>query len=563
MEGMTITLRTDFQESRERLMASRLYQDKPRIYIGMGTCGLAAGAGDVYDKTMALLKEKGLVAEVKPVGCIGLDEEEVLLDLQLPGEARVSYGRVNPDMVDRILTDHLQGGKPVREWMLGTISEEGGLYPELAYYNKQQRRVLSKCGFINPEKLEEYLSYGGYGALLNVFSGMSQQDVVATVKGSVLRGRGGAGFLTGLKWELAQNTPGTKKYVVCNADEGDPGAFMDRALLEGDPHAVIEGMIIGAYAIGADEGYLYVRAEYPLAIKRLRIAIAQATRQGLLGDNILGSGFSFSLKIKEGAGAFVCGEETALLNSIEGKRGMPRSRPPFPAEKGLWGKPTNINNVETWANIPAVISLGIEGFKTLGTVSSSGTKIFAVTGKIKCTGLVEVPMGTTIREIVYDIGGGIQDGKEYKAVQIGGPSGGCLPATLLDTPVDYDSLRQVGAMMGSGGLVVLDETTCMVKFAHFFVQFTRRESCGKCTPCREGTQRMLEILTRIIEGNGKSEDLTKLQELGEVMRDTSLCGLGQTAPNPVLSTLRYFRGEYEAHLQGHCPAGECTLHKHE
>lgn len=563
MEGIIITLRTDFQELRERLIATRLHREKPLIYLGMGTCGLAAGAGDVYERIVALLKDKEINAELKPVGCIGLDEEEVLLDLQLPGEVRVSYGRVSPDMVERIISEHLLGGKPVQEWVLGTISEEAGLYPELAYYRKQQRRVLGKCGFINPEKLEDYLSYGGYGALLDVLSGMRPEDVVNVVKSSGLRGRGGAGFLTGAKWELAHKRPDTKKYVVCNADEGDPGAFMDRALLEGDPHAVLEGMIIGAYAIGADEGYLYVRAEYPLAIKRLRLAIAQATRQGLLGENILGSGFSFSLKIKEGAGAFVCGEETALLNSLEGKRGMPRHRPPFPVEKGLWGKPTNINNVETWANIPAVFRLGASGFKALGTEKSSGTKIFAVTGKINCTGLVEVPMGTTIREIVYDIGGGIKDDKEYKAVQIGGPAGGCLPATLLDTPVDYDSLRQAGAMMGSGGLVVLDETTCMVNFARFFVQFTRRESCGKCTPCREGTQRMLEILTRITEGQGRAEDLAKLQELGEVMQDTSLCGLGQAAPNPVLSTLRYFRDEYEAHLQGHCPAGECFLRKPE
>jgi len=531
--------------------------DKPRLYIGMGTCGLAAGAGEVYDQTRALLREKGLSAEVIPVGCIGLDEEEVLLDVQLPGESRVCYCRVRPEMVERILSQHLQGGRPVSQWVLASFNQEPLPYPQLAYYRKQHRQILGKSGLLNPERIEDYLSWGGYGALLDVLAGISPEAVVTAVKASGLRGRGGAGFATGLKWELAQRTPSTKKYVVCNADEGDPGAFMDRALLEGDPHAVIEGMIIGAYAIGAAEGYLYVRAEYPLAIKRLRLAIAQATKLGLLGEDILGSGFSFTLKIKEGAGAFVCGEGTALLNSIMGLRGMARPRPPFTAEKGLWGQPTNINNVETWANIPAIFNLGVEGFKATGTKNCSGTKIFAVTGKIKNTGLVEVPMGTTIREIVYEMGGGIKDGRNFKAVQIGGPSGGCLPKDLLDTPVDYDSLRQAGAMMGSGGLVVLDETTCMVKFAHFFLQFTRRESCGKCTPCREGTQRMLEILSKIIEGQGRPEDLDRLLALGEVMRDTSLCGLGQSAPNPVLSTLRYFRDEYEAHLQGYCPAGEC------
>lgn len=531
----------------------------PQIYIGMGTCGMAAGAGAVHDRAAALLKEKSIQAQIKPVGCIGLDEEEVLFDMELPGLDRISYGRVTPSMVDRIIEEHLIGGVPVKEWVIGTVSDPVNPYPELPFYRKQRRQVLARCGFINPEKLEDYLKWGGYGGLLQVLEGISPGEVIKTIKESGLRGRGGAGFPTGVKWELAAQAQGEKKYVICNADEGDPGAYMDRALLEGDPHAVIEGMIIGAYCIGASEGYIYVRAEYPLAIKRLRMAIGQATRQGLLGDNILGTGFSFQLKIKEGAGAFVCGEETALINSLEGKRGMPRPRPPFPAQKGLWDQPTNNNNVETWANVPLIILGGSQWFKNLGTSGSSGTKIFAVTGKIKTTGLVEVPMGTTIREIVYDLGGGLRDGRNYKAVQIGGPSGGCIPASLLDTAIDYDSLKQIGAMMGSGGMVVLDETTCMVDFARYFLQFIRRESCGKCTPCREGTQRMLEILTRLTQGQGTREDMEKMRELGAVLQDASLCGLGQTAPNPVLSTLNFFSDEYEAHLEGRCPAGVCKI----
>ncbi|MCR4441324.1 MAG: NADH-quinone oxidoreductase subunit NuoF [Peptococcaceae bacterium] len=525
----------------------------------MGTCGLAAGAEEVRAAAAAYLREKSVAAEIKPVGCIGLDEEEVLLDVKLPGEARLSYGKVTPSMVPRIVDEHVAGGSPVADWVLGTVPEEGNPYPELAFYKKQRRHVLERCGYINPERIEDYLGAGGYGALLKVLAGMSKEEVVAAVKQSGLRGRGGAGFPTGLKWELTASARGEKKYVVCNADEGDPGAFMDRALLEGDPHSVLEGMMIGAYALGASEGYIYVRAEYPLAIKRLRLAINQAKKHGLLGENILGTGFNFDLRIKEGAGAFVCGEETALLNSLEGKRGMPRPRPPFPAEKGLWGRPTNINNVETWANVPLVIGRGPGWFKETGTEKSRGTKIFALTGKVRNTGLVEVPMGTTIREIVEDIGGGVPEGKKCKGVQIGGPSGGCLPEALFDTPVDYDSLALAGSMMGSGGLVVFDDSTCMVEFARFFTRFMRRESCGKCTPCREGTQRLLEILDRIIAGEGSPGDLDRLEELGRTLKDASLCGLGQTAPNPILSTLRYFREEYEAHLRGECLAGACRL----
>lgn len=432
-------------------------------------------------------------------------------------------------------------------------------YRELDFYKKQYRVALRNCGLIDPENLQDYIAHWGYRALARVLTELTPEEVIEEVKNSGLRGRGGGGFPTGLKWQFARQAPGDLKYVICNADEGDPGAFMDRSILEGDPHSLIEGMSIAAYAIGAREGYIYVRAEYPLAIQRLRIAIAQAEEYGLLGDDVLGTGFSFHLHIKEGAGAFVCGEETALMASIEGKRGMPRSRPPFPANRGLWDKPSNINNVETYANIPVILLRGAAEFAKTGTEKSKGTKVFALTGKIRNTGLMEVPMGITLREIIFDMGGGISSGKEFKAVQIGGPSGGCIPAQLLDLPVDYDSLVQAGAMMGSGGLVVMDSDTCMVDLARFFLNFTQAESCGKCTPCREGTKRMLEILQRITQGEGREEDLQHLEELGETIRQTSLCGLGQTAPNPVLSTLRYFRHEYEAHIRDKkCPAGACS-----
>lgn len=437
-------------------------------------------------------------------------------------------------------------------------------YRELDFYKKQHRIALRNCGHIDPEEIKEYIGRSGYQALARVMSQLTPEQVIEEVKVSGLRGRGGGGFPTGLKWQFARQASGDVKYVICNADEGDPGAFMDRSILEGDPHTLIEGMAIAGYAIGAQEGYIYVRAEYPLAIKRLRTAIAQAQELGLLGEDIFSSGFNFRLHIKEGAGAFVCGEETALMASIEGKRGMPRPRPPFPANRGLWDKPSNINNVETYANVPAILLEGGKEYARVGTEKSKGTKVFALTGKIKNTGLVEVPMGISLREIIFDMGGGISSGKEFKAVQIGGPSGGCIPKELLDLPVDYDSLIQAGAMMGSGGLVVMDSDTCMVDLARFFLNFTQSESCGKCTPCREGTKRMLEILTRITQGEGREEDLDLLEQLGETIKQTSLCGLGQTAPNPVLSTLRYFRHEYEAHIrQGRCPAGVCTaLLKH-
>ncbi len=443
-----------------------------------------------------------------------------------------------------------------------TALKELPYYEELDFYKKQKRIVLENCGLIDPEKIDDYIENNGYQAAAKALTEMKSSEIIEKVKNSGLRGRGGGGFPTGLKWQFAKDAEGEKKYVVCNADEGDPGAFMDRSLLEGDPHKLLEGMMIAAYAIGADEGYIYVRAEYPLAISRLKKAISQAEELGLLGENIFGSGFNFKIHIKEGAGAFVCGEETALMASIEGKRGTPTSRPPYPAQSGLWGKPTNINNVETYANIPYIIDKGSEKFNKFGTENSSGTKVFALTGKIKNTGLVEVPMGLSLRDIIYDIGGGITDDKDFKAVQTGGPSGGCIPAEHLDLKIDYDSLKEIGAMMGSGGMVVMDEDTCMVDVARFFLTFTQSESCGKCTPCRIGTKRMLEILERITEGKGREGDIEKLEQLGRVIKEASLCGLGQTAPNPVLTTIKYFREEYEAHINDKkCPAGQCSALK--
>jgi NADH-quinone oxidoreductase subunit F len=471
------------------------------------------------------------------------------------------YVRVTPEDVPDIVEEHLINGKVVDRLLYKEPVKEDQLpkYKDLNFYKKQRRVALRNCGSIDPERLDEYVARDGYASLEKALFEFTPEQVIDEVKRSGLRGRGGGGFPTGLKWEFCYRSPGDLKYLICNADEGDPGAFMDRSVLEGDPHTLIEGMAIAAYAIGCREGYIYCRAEYPLAIKRLKIAIAQAEEYGFLGDNILGTDFTFHLHIKEGAGAFVCGEETALMASIEGQRGMPRVRPPFPAQKGLWGKPSNINNVETYANVPVIIGKGADWFGSMGTEKSKGTKVFALTGKVNNTGLVEVPMGISIREIIFEIGGGIVGGKEYKGVQIGGPSGGCIPASLMDTPVDYESLIQAGAMMGSGGLVVMDETTCMVDLARFFLNFTQSESCGKCTPCREGTKRMLEILTRICNGEGVPEDIDTLERLGRVIKSTALCGLGNTAPNPVLSTLRYFRDEYEAHIYDkRCPAHACS-----
>jgi len=533
---------------------------RAHVLICAGTGCTASGSLKVETALREELAKKGLDKEVMVVqtGCHGFCEMGPLVIVYPEG---TFYVRVQAEDVPELVESHLYKGRIVQRLLYKepVTHESIPSYNELGFYKKQMRMVLANCGHINPEIIEEYIAVGGYEALGKVLTTMTPEQVVDEMKKSGLRGRGGGGFPTGMKWDFTRKAAGDKKYVVCNADEGDPGAFMDRSVLEGDPHRVIEGMAICGYTIGADEGYIYVRAEYPLAIKRLRIAIKQAEDLGLLGENILGSGFNFRLKIKEGAGAFVCGEETALLASIEGKRGMPRPRPPFPAVSGLWQKPTNINNVETFANVPQIITKGADWYASIGTEKSKGTKVFALTGKINHTGLAEVPMGIKLREIIFDIGGGIPNGKKFKAVQIGGPSGGCIPEQLLDLPIDYDSLIQAGAMMGSGGLVVMDETTCMVDLAKFFLSFTQAESCGKCTPCREGTKRMLEILTRITEGEGKETDIELLESLAKNIKASALCGLGQTAPNPVLSTLRYFRDEYEAHInEKRCPAGACT-----
>lgn len=532
-------------------------EQRGRILIGAGTCGLAAGAGAVWAAAERALADLGLPdTPVIGVGCIGCCQEEPLLDVETGGQ-RFTYRRVKPDQVKRIIEKHLIGGQPVTELLLGECVDAANPYPTLPFYAGQHRVATRNCGFIDPTSLSDYEARGGYTALKQALATEPHQ-IVEAVKASGLRGRGGAGFPTGRKWELAAKSPGPHKFLICNADEGDPGAFMDRSILEGDPHAVIEGMVIGAYAIGADEGYIYCRAEYPLALERLRDAIEQAHEKGYLGNNILGTAHSFHLHLKEGAGAFVCGEETALMASIEGRRGMPRPRPPYPAQAGLFALPSNINNVETLAAIAPIIRNGADWYAAMGTEGSKGTKVFALTGQVNRTGLAEVPMGISIREIVYDIGGGIPNDRELKAVQIGGPSGGCIPASLLDLPVDYESLQREGAIMGSGGMVVVDETTCMVDFARFFMAFCARESCGKCTPCREGTTRMLEILTRICDGNGTMADLDRLERLAQNVKVTSLCGLGQSAPNPVLSSLKHFRAEFEAHiLDRRCPAAVC------
>ncbi len=520
-----------------------------RVVIGFGSCGIAAGARNVYEVLNSEFKKAGIDIPIEPTGCIGACHREPLLEVREADGSSYLYCEVDEKRTREIVERHIKGGEVIDEWLLR---------PDYPYFSKQKKIVLAHSGVINPESIDEYMAVGGYRALERVLREMTPQEVIDEIKISGLRGRGGAGFPTGVKWSFARASKSDKKYMVCNADEGDPGAFMDRSVLEGDPHAVLEGMIIGAYAIGADEGYIYVRAEYPLAIERLKIAIAQAEKRGFLGDSILDTDFSFSIHIKEGAGAFVCGEETALMASIEGRRGMPRLRPPFPAVKGLWGRPTNINNVETLANVPAIIRMGAAEYAKIGTERSKGTKVFALAGKIKRGGMVEVPMGITLRELIFDIGGGIKGDKKFKAVQLGGPSGGCLPESLLDTPVDYDSLVATGAIMGSGGMVVMDEDTCMVDVAKFFLSFTQSESCGKCTFCRIGTKRMLEILERITEGRGRMEDLDELEELAYKIKKTSLCGLGQTAPNPVLTTLKYFRNEYEEHiLNKRCPAKKC------
>lgn len=531
-----------------------------QVLICAGSGCISSGSRKVSTALEEELAAKGLSDKIKVTvtGCHGFCEQGPIFIVE---PESTFYCRVQaedvPELVDRALVkDELVERLLYKEPISG---EKVRSYKEINFYKKQQRNVLKNCGHIDPENIEDYVAHDGYQGFVRALQTMTPAEVIDDVKKSGLRGRGGAGFSTGLKWQFAAASPGNEKYVVCNADEGDPGAFMDRSVLEGDPHAVIEGMLIAGYAIGANDGVVYVRAEYPLAIKRLKVAIAQAEEYGILGHNIFGSGFNFHLKIKAGAGAFVCGEETALMASVEGKRGMPRVRPPFPAVRGLWDKPTNINNVETFANVPAILRNGGDWFAAMGTAKSKGTKVFALTGKVNNTGLAEVPMGLTLRDIIFDIGGGIQNGKEFKAVQIGGPSGGCLPKEMLDLAVDYDSLISVGAMVGSGGLVTMDETTCMVDIARYFLNFTQKESCGKCTPCREGTKRMLEILVRITKGEGKEGDIETLERLAQTIRSASLCALGQTAPNPILTTLKYFRHEYEAHIkEKKCPAGACS-----
>jgi len=550
----------------------------PIIYLGAGTCGLASGMDQVISILHDALDSHGIEAVIKEVGCFGLCHREPMLDVKKPGRPRVCFDNVDVAKALAIIERYLVHDEVPHDLAMGYISTPDSMSdcPEyllpnlydLPVLSRQRRIVLQNCGLIDPNSLDEYVARGGYAAFARALAaGDNGQMVLDEVLKSGLRGRGGGGFPTGRKWQLTRQQTNTPKYLVCNADEGDPGAFMDRSVLEGDPHRVIEGMLLGALAIGASYGYIYCRAEYPQAIARLLHSIEELEKVGLLGDNILGSGFSFHLKLKQGAGAFVCGEETALLASIEGKRGMPRVRPPYPAQSGLWGQPTCINNVETFANVSTIVDKGGDWFAGVGTQRSKGTKVFALTGKIKHGGLVEVPMGMTLREVVFEVGGGILNDRPFKAVQIGGPSGGCLPTALLETPVDYDNLIAAGAMMGSGGLVVMDDQTCMVDLARFFMEFIRNESCGKCIPCREGTTRMLEILERIVrpyrdetteQTLQRFKSVIMLEELAQVIKDTSLCGLGQTAPNPVLATLRYFRDEYEAHVFGRtCPAGAC------
>ena len=534
---------------------------RAHVLVCGGTGCSSSGSAQLIERFEQQLKEKGLEKEVQVVrtGCFGLCEAGPVVIVYPEG---TFYSRVKVEDVDEIVSEHLLKGRKVQHLVyVDHATKESTVQKsldEVGFYKQQKRLALRNCGVIDPENIDEYIAFDGYKALGKVLTEMTPEEVIKVVLDSGLRGRGGAGFPTGKKWQFAAASKADQKYIICNADEGDPGAFMDRSILEGDPHSVIEAMAIGGYAIGATEGYVYVRAEYPIAVGRLQTAIDQAREYGLLGKNIFGSGFDFDMHIRLGAGAFVCGEETALMHSIEGMRGEPTPKPPFPAVRGLFDKPSNINNVETYANIPLIINKGADWFKSIGTTGNSGTKVFALGGKINNTGLVEIPMGTTLRTVIYDIGGGIPNGKKFKAVQTGGPSGGCIPAEHLDIAIDYDSLTSIGSMMGSGGMIVMDEDNCMVDIARFFLDFTVDESCGKCTPCRVGTRRMLEILERITEGKGEEGDIEKLEALAENIKATALCGLGQTAPNPVLSTLKYFRDEYEAHIkEKRCPAHHC------
>jgi len=534
--------------------------NKPCIIVATGTCGIARGADKIVHALKKELKQHDLGSKIdlKTTGCHGFCEIEPYLTI-LPEE--IFYVKVQADDVKEIISETVIGKKTIERLLFTDPATNKKIIKEkdVPFYKKQTRNILVNNALIDPQNIEDYFGIGGYSSLAKVLTSMTPGEVIDEVKQSGIRGRGGAGFPTGFKWEFCRKAKGEKKYIICNADEGDPGAYMDRGLLEGNPHSIIEGMIIGGYAIGANEGFMYIRDEYPIAVKTIDNAIKKARQYGLLGKNILGTNFDFNITIVRGAGAFVCGEETALIASIEGKKGEPRQRPPFPAQKGLWRKPTNINNVETWANIPLIISKSAKWYSKVGTEKSKGTKIFSLVGKINNTGLVEVPMGVSLKELIYEIGGGIPGGKSFKAVQTGGPSGGCIPKELLDTPIDYEKLKEVGSIMGSGGMVVMDEDTCMVDVARYFLEFLQDESCGKCLSCREGTKRMTEIVTNITKGQGMDGDLELLEELAAVVKDTSMCGLGQTAANPVLSTLRYFRDEYEEHIKnGKCPAGVCT-----
>ena len=535
-------------------------QSSTYILIGTATCGRAAGALTTLKAFEEELSRRSIEVKIIQVGCMGLCYAEPLVVISKPDSFRVVYGNVTPEHVPRLVEGYIIGDDPCFELALGTLEgggEDAPSIPELPRFEHELRLVFRRCGYIDPANINHYIANGGYSSLEKALK-IRPEEIIEEVKNSGLRGRGGAGFPTGQKWEFCYKSEGKPKYVVCNADEGDPGAFMDRVVLESDPQQVVEGMIIAGYVIGAEQGYIYIRAEYPLAVERVRIALKQAEELGLIGDNILGSGFNFHIELAIGAGAFVSGEETALMAAVEGEMSTPRPRPPYPAQAGLWGKPTLLNNVKTFANIPLIIERGADWFSSIGTEGSKGTAVFTLAGKLNNKGLTEVPMGTTLREVVYDIGGGIPGDKPFKAVQIGGPSGGCIPVELLDTPIDYDSLRQAGSMMGSGGLIVMDEDNCMVDAARFFLDFSTKESCGKCTMCRLGTLQMLHILEDITAGRGKIEDIDLLLTLADDVKAGSLCGLGKTAPNPVLTTIRYFRGEYEAHiLEKKCPAKVC------
>lgn len=575
---MKIKTKDDLEKIREMGLQS-LYPKEIKISIGMATCGISTGAQKVYETIKEEVEKSGIPVRVNKTGCIGFCQREPVVDILETGKPRVFYQEVTSEKAKKLVQEWFNN-KVLKDSLFFKLEKEeliiedkflnydiknipegiNGInyYHQIPFYGKQLKIALRNCGFINPDSIEEYIARGGYFSLYKALYNMKPEDIIEEVKRSGLRGRGGAGFPTGIKWESCRRAKGKIKYVLCNADEGDPGAYMDRSILESDPHSVIEGMIIGAYAIGASEGFIYVRDEYPLAVEKLRIAIKQAEENGLLGEDILGSGFTFRIKLFRGGGAFVCGESTALMASIEGKVGEPRAKHIHTTESGLWDRPSNLNNVETWNNVPVIISRGANWYSNIGTEKSKGTKVFSIVGKVNNTGLIEVPMGITLREIVYDIGGGIPDGKRFKAVQTGGPSGGCIPESLLDLPVDFDRLTEVGSMMGSGGMIVMDESTCIVDVAKYFMNFLKDESCGKCTSCREGTKRMHEILTEITEGRGKLEHLELLEELGWVTAEASLCALGGTAPNPVLSTLRYFKDEYKEHIiNKRCPAKVC------